>query len=239
LRVLLATGWVELYPELINLIGVAQDPRHHPEGDAWDHTMQVVDQAVQISRREDLDRMVMVLAGMCHDMGKVSTTEVQGDGTITSYGHDEAGVPLAESFLKRIGAPQEIIERVLPLVRNHMYHINFKGIPQVKIIRRLANKLKPSNIQEWVFLVEADASGRHPAEKKSPVINWLDVAIIEQCESGDVKPVLMGRDLIALGFKPGVQMGKILKEVFEAQLEGHINNSQEAIEWVYENLERI
>jgi hypothetical protein len=48
---------------------------------------------------------------------------------------------------------------------------------------------------------------------------------------------LKGRDLMTLGFKPGVEMGLILKEAGEAQLDGHFDDKEGALEWVRSHYE--
>src|SRR6187402_1676966 len=76
----------KLDPELAILASIPQDPNHHPEGSVWEHTMMVVDEAVLISRREQLsafDHAILFLAALCHDMGKATNTQVQPDGKIT------------------------------------------------------------------------------------------------------------------------------------------------------------
>lgn len=42
LEVLRVTGWIAVFPELAALVGCGQSPVHHPEGDVWVHTLQVV-----------------------------------------------------------------------------------------------------------------------------------------------------------------------------------------------------
>ena len=87
-------GVVErLFPELEALVGCEQEPEWHPEGDVWVHTLMVIDQAR--ARIDDLDRpqqLTLMLAAVCHDLGKPATTELI-DGRIRSRGHEEAGVP--------------------------------------------------------------------------------------------------------------------------------------------------
>lgn len=43
IKVLRATGWISKFPELEAMVGCEQDPRWHPEGDVFTHTMMVVD----------------------------------------------------------------------------------------------------------------------------------------------------------------------------------------------------
>jgi tRNA nucleotidyltransferase (CCA-adding enzyme) len=65
-RALLDTSLLEVtYPQLYALVGAEQDPRYHPEGDAFVHTMLVVDRAAAIS-----DRPEIRFAALAHDIGK-------------------------------------------------------------------------------------------------------------------------------------------------------------------------
>ena len=60
-----------------------------------------------------------MFAAVSHDFGKAVSTVIE-NGRIISHGHEETGLPLAESFLSSIDAPNEIREVVVPPVRYHM-----------------------------------------------------------------------------------------------------------------------
>jgi len=53
---------------------------------------------------------------------------------------------------------------------------------------------------------------------------------------GRPRPLLRGRDLIELGMQPGPAMGALLKEAFEAQLEGKLATREDARAWVAKRL---
>ncbi|MGH7232052.1 MAG: CCA tRNA nucleotidyltransferase, partial [Nitrospiraceae bacterium] len=128
LRFLQEIGWTAMYPELVALQGCPQDPAWHPEGDVWTHTLLVVDQAAQIAVREGLEgheRAVLLLAALCHDLGKPSTTAVI-DGHIRSPGHAECADPVS-SFLDKLGTSKELATRIMGLVRHHLSHLQFDG----------------------------------------------------------------------------------------------------------------
>jgi tRNA nucleotidyltransferase (CCA-adding enzyme) len=72
-----ASGWDVHFPEIARLAGVPQDPEWHPEGDVGTHTMLVVNAAAAIAERDGLtddNRAVLVLAALCHDFAKATTT---------------------------------------------------------------------------------------------------------------------------------------------------------------------
>lgn len=164
----------ERFKELLALINIPQDIKNHPEGNAFEHTLYVLEAANEIDTREKLslhDSNILIYAAMCHDLGKVSTTEVHDDGRITSYGHDDAGIIPARDLLERLHINPYTIDNVLPLVKEHMAHLPFKynGVNK-RAVRRLAYRLQPSNIEMWALLVEADMSGRPPLSKHMPDI---------------------------------------------------------------------
>ena len=123
---LAASGWDVHFPEIARLAGVPQDPGWHPEGDVGTHTMFVVDAAARIAAREKLegdDRAVLLFAALSHDFAKATTTmlrEREGKMRWTSWGHEADGGPMARAFLERIGIKSAIVDRVVPMVENHL-----------------------------------------------------------------------------------------------------------------------
>lgn len=106
--------------ELADLVGCEQDPVHHPEGDAWNHTLGVLANARKVlGQVPEADRAFFILVALLHDIGKPLTTKVV-DGKVVAYKHGKEGRPLAEAYLRRLGAPDDVVERVLPAVEAHM-----------------------------------------------------------------------------------------------------------------------
>lgn len=225
------TDWIYLYPELLYILDVNQDEVWHPEGDVFRHTQHVCNQAVKIADRENLqgeDRAVLVLAALCHDLGKAypwngGTTEFV-DGRWRSHAHDTAGVPLAKSFLESIGCFPRIIDRVLPLVREHMVHCTYNSAQNVtpKIVKRLSVRLGKATINELVWLMEADHAGRPPLDPTIPdtVQAILDVAKTLGLTQKKPKAIIAGRHLIARGYEPSPLFGFVIEKCYEAQLDG-------------------
>jgi len=231
--VLTETNWINHFPELANMIGVPQDPEWHPEGEVWTHTVMVVQEAIDIAEREQLDdnsRMILFFAALCHDLGKPQTTKMEG-GRWRAKGHCEQGADLTASFLNRIGAPLWLIQQVKPLVVEHLIHAS--GMPTDRAVRRLARRLHPSNINKLSMLIEADHNGRTPLPKGNPFTAWTDAAKRLNLTAIQPMPILRGRDLISLGVKPGPEMGIILDKAFEAQLDGTFDCIEGAILWYH------
>lgn len=109
----------EYFPELSALIGVEQDPLRHPEGDAWEHTMKVVDAAAGY-RSGASDAFGFMLAAAFHDLGKSVCTERGKDGRIHAYEHETNGLRLVSSQLARITGNRRLCRYVEDLVKLHM-----------------------------------------------------------------------------------------------------------------------
>ncbi|MEC4673358.1 MAG: HD domain-containing protein, partial [Nitrospirota bacterium] len=208
------TQWIQAYPELVALKGCPQDPRWHPEGDVWTHTLHVVDEAARIGERDQLalvDRATLVLAGLCHDLGKPTTTEVTETG-VHSRGHAQTN-EIYEHFLQCIGAPLKYMERVTGLCLKHLTHLDFVG--SARHVRRLALSLSAAGetIDMLCRLVEADSSGRPPLPKQLPD-NMHQIQLLSQeltVSKAGPQPLLLGRHLLDSGMQPGPQVGAILK----------------------------
>lgn len=226
--------WQQLFPDLAALVDVEQDPIWHPEGDVWNHTMMVVDKMADLTRDADLEkseRYVLMLAGLCHDFGKVNTTETQADGRIISYGHAEAGVDVIDAFLQGVAIDHDSIAQIKKLVEFHMAPAQLfaeeeKGV-SVKdgTIRRLALKLYPATLEQLAVLSEADKLGRDGEDSADQhgVGAWLIArARALNIESAPPENLVTGKDLINLGFGPGVDFGRII------DLANHLRDEQEA-----------
>ena len=226
----------KLHPELNNLIHVPQDKKHHPEGDVWTHTKMAADEAAKLVQEKKLDEeaaLAIMLAALCHDFGKPATTQTAEDGKIISYGHEEAGVMPAKNFLRAINganAGNGAAEKVLRLIKDHGFIRQHKDASDAAI-RRLAARLFPATIQELAILAEADRRGTGQSLDDFPEAEYfLKKAKDLNIEKEKPKPIILGRDLIEMGFKPGVEIGKILKEVYELQLDGKVSTLEEAKE---------
>ncbi len=228
-------GWLQPYPELIALQQCPQDPRFHPEGDVWTHTLHVVDQTARIAKRDGLsayDRAILVLSGLCHDLGKPECTEILSD-RIRSHGHTET-LETYRKFLQKIGAPADVMSRVMTLCKHHLTHIDFKG--SARHVRRLAVKLEVDGetMDMLAKLVEADHSGRPPLPQELPdkMRAMLDLAQQLHVQDRAPQPLLMGRHLLGMDVPAGPRMGEMLKAAFEAQIEGEFDTLEDAKIWV-------
>lgn len=228
----------QLFPEMVALVGVPQEKEWHPEGNVDIHSLMVTDEARKLI--DDLPypkQVTVMLAALCHDFGKPSTTKFF-DGRWRSHAHDEAGVEPTISFLDTLGIytldGYDVRNQIIQLVRYHLLPgMFYKSQPGDGAFRRIARKVEPDLLYR---VAKADSLGRNPEwlpkEKwfKSEAQEWF----IERVRSLKIEEkaperILMGRHLIELGLKPSAEFKKILDAVYEMQLDGKITNLDEAI----------
>lgn len=247
LSFLRATNWVRYYPELRHLIGCRQDRTWHPEGDVWNHTCLCLDAFARrrVERRTrgegDADEDLIVgLAVLCHDFGKPATTRWLR-GRLRSPGHDVAGVDPTLAFLRRLTNEERILKEVPSLVAHHMQPFAlWKAHAGDAAIRRLA--LRVGRIDRLIRVAQADDEGRGPEvrddAKAGEELRWLAAEADRlRLAAARPRPILMGRDLIALGYRPSPQFKVWLDACFEAQLDGAFTDHDGALAYFHAHVE--
>ncbi len=237
LRFLRDTGWLEHFPEIAGLVGVAQDAEWHPEGDVWEHTLHALDALVVLPEWLAADedrRIVWTLAVLLHDAGKPVCTRTEsraGRLRIISPGHDVAGGPLARAFLERIGAPQSVIQRVLPLVVEHMGYLQASSS---RAVRRLAVRVQPESLASLALVVTADQFGRPPLPQHEPRALREMLERARQLDVANAAPgrILTGAHLIERGWGQGPEIGEAIAAAYEAQLDGEFEDLAGALAWL-------
>jgi putative nucleotidyltransferase with HDIG domain len=204
LDLLAATGLLAVVsPELAAQRGIPQNKI--PGDDLWDHTIRTVD-AVEPARS------TVRLAALLHDIGKPAT---MADGHF--HGHDAAGAELARAFLDRVRTPHAEADRVVHLVRNHMF--TYDPTWGDAGVRRFIRRIGRQDLDALFALREADnvGSGLKPeahglAELRSRVADQLAGSVV--LERGDL--VVDGDDLMTeLGIPPGPALGRLLDDLLE------------------------
>jgi tRNA nucleotidyltransferase (CCA-adding enzyme) len=212
-------GILKYYPELQALIGCEQEPQYHPEGDVWIHTLMCLDEMAKLKTGDEYKDLVLFFAILCHDFGKPLCTKVI-DGKITSHKHESLGIEPTISFLEKLTNDKKLIADILPLVKNHLSPFQlYLHNSSDKAVKRLALKV---DIEMLCLVCLADCLGRTIEDKCKchEAISWLKnrASQLEVTNSGP-KAIIMGKDLIALGFAPGVLFKEILDYAFDLQLD--------------------
>lgn len=238
---LIDTGWINCFPALKKMVGVAQEPDYHPEIYLDKHVKYCLDAIANNpdwNKMPPHDRATLMFAVLCHDIAKpdcTALTEKEGKLIITSHGHEAMGVSQSQDFLKSIGIHKYIINQVKPLVGHHMHHIN---IQSENDILRLAVNLAPSNIRHLALLCFANHAGRPPKPQKLPT---KLAAIVNHAAATGIldtppTPLISGQDIINLGLKPSPTISTLQKLSFEAQINGVFNTRPTALNWIKDNM---
>ena len=204
------------FPELKALIGVQQNPVYHSEGDVWTHTMMVLDEAAKLRSRAENPYWFM-LSALTHDFGKAVCTE-ESDGILHAYQHEIAGLPLAETFLRRITRETKLIAYVLNMVQLHMKPNTAAGARSAsKVTTRMYDQsVDPEGL---VCIALADDRGRIT---QAPATDH-EAFLLERLEifrERMAQPYVMGKDLIEAGLTPGVEFTEILAHAHKLRLAG-------------------
>ena len=145
----------ELYvaiPQLRGLDQVPQDPRWHPEGDVWTHTLLVIENLPPDAT------FAMALSALFHDIGKAKTTIIKECGRISAHGHEGVSEKISIEILDNLGADESLREKVAFLVRHHMTAHNKDA--NMRTLRRLIREGGPELVDQLLQHGVADvASG--------------------------------------------------------------------------------
>ncbi len=204
------------FPELEALIGVEQNPNHHSEGDVWVHTMMVLDEAAKLKDYAS-DKLGFMLSALTHDFGKAICTEVI-DGEIHSYGHEIKGLPLVESFMKRLTNEHRLIKYVLNMAEHHMKP---NVLASVKASVKSTNRMFDNSVDPPALLCLALADGLGKSAPRE-YISYNDyfeerLRIYREYMS---RPYVTGEDLIAAGIQPSKSFSEYLAYAHKLRLAG-------------------
>lgn len=234
--------WLEHFPELHSTLDTKQDPSWHPEGDVFIHTVHTCDAAACIADRDKLaqrERLELLFASLLHDIGKPATTSII-EGKVRALGHCQLGAKLVPSFLDRLGSPHYLYEPVAALVKEHLAHASTNEGVSRKQVKRLSYRLGKATMNNWARLVEADVSGRPPLPAKRPLIleEFLKIYNALDLPDNHIKPIVLGRHLIHLGYKPSKHFKPVLEACFEAQLDDLFETEEEGLKYLKQLIEQ-
>ncbi len=229
LRLLDDTGLLEVVlPEIAAMQGVLQPALYHPEGDVFVHTCLVLDHVVV---PEDADAVAaddLLLGALLHDISKPETFMRDETGRIRFNGHDALGAARAEAFLERMKSPRRCVDRVRSLVASHMRFPNLPKMRQAKLRRFLGDP-------DFALHLELHAADSGASHGDFSLVRFCQETLeTYAAEPVLPEPLLAGRDLIGLGYRPGRRLGEALRWVRELQLDGEIEDKAEAVRRVRE-----
>ncbi|HEY9774664.1 MAG TPA: CCA tRNA nucleotidyltransferase [Planktothrix sp.] len=246
----------EILPELVPTWGPkgAQSADWHPEGDTWTHILMVVD-ANAAAKKEQGEKTSpeLGLALLLHDIAKPATqtfetNTVDGVETvkIRNHGHAEVGAEMAREICVKLKRSSEFTNLVVAIVAAHM-HMHDWGKPGTsrKVLFRLF--MRPE-VRELIAMQHADAMGTGlPLEERqrnshrnfylAKMEEMRNLPQKTQCLNAGA--LVTSDNLFAMGFRPGPIFSVVLRESFDAQIEGVFTDTESGVEWVRTNLERL
>jgi tRNA nucleotidyltransferase (CCA-adding enzyme) len=239
------------FPELDALGAIPQDPEWHPEGDVWTHTLMVVDQAAAVFARgswelRDQEPLHVVLGALLHDLGKAETTvETVKDGRfrIVSPRHEAAGEAPARAVLSRLTFGEDAERAVLAIVRWHLspgalYYALQRGEldrrAYANAVRKVLKRIHPVRWQVLIAACESDWRGRALAGVNvmpfDPGLSFAHAIESDRLDETPASPLVLGRDVLALGVHPGPEVGRIIQDIEDARDRGEIVTRDEALD---------
>lgn len=220
------------FPEVEALIGVEQEPRFHPEGDVYTHTMMVLDAAARY-RQEAANPRGLMLSALCHDLGKPKTTEVI-DGRIRSFGHETVGADLSTAFIDRMNNEVRLKKYVHNMVKLHMRPnaLVAMGSGKKAYMKLFDEAVEPADL---LLLAKADHHGIGMVQDYTLCEAKLREMLAAYLELKNT-PSVTGDDLIRAGVKPGKQMGQAIAYAHKLHLSGveHQTALTQTLAWLRE-----
>ena len=227
---------VEVLPEFGPAVGFDQESRYH-DLTVDEHTFAVVQAAADQGYS-----LPVRLAALFHDLGKPHAAWRGRDGRLHYYakpgyaehGHDQVGAELAAAALLRLRYPNKLRQRVVRIVRHHMFQ---PGKGDALRARRFLRRNGDEIAFDLIDHKHADLLGKRGTGGEPPPLGEIAALlrfrkVVEQERSSPHRLrdlAIDGNDLIELGFEPGPQLGRILHELLDAVVEEPARNTRDQL----------
>ncbi|MFZ4778704.1 MAG: CCA tRNA nucleotidyltransferase [Terrimicrobiaceae bacterium] len=209
-----------LLPEIAAMKGCEQPPEFHPEGDVFVHTR------LMLSLLPETVSVPLVFSVLLHDIGKPPTALRDETGRIRFNGHESVSATMTEKIFERLRFSNALTEATIVAVKNHMA---FKDVQNMRVAT-LKRFLARPTMDDELELHRVDCLGSHG------LLDNFEFLLAKREEFSREPlippPLVTGRDLISLGWKPGPFFKRILDDVQVRQLEGTLTSRESALEWV-------
>jgi tRNA nucleotidyltransferase (CCA-adding enzyme) len=222
---MVAANQLTVFAPVAALRDVPQDPRWHPEGDVYVHTLLVLDRAAEIAATLPTEAgETLMLAALCHDLGKPETTTIESGGRIRALHHETVSARRTRDWLTHLRLPHALVRAVETLVRHHLAPAQFarqKAGPAA--YRRLARRLETGGVDfdDLERLARADHLGRTTEDAKAGRFDagraFLEAADAAQVRAGSRADVVAAAFLMKRGIAPGPELGRLLTRCRQIQ----------------------
>lgn len=219
-----------ILPEWDDMEGVRQNTPHH-KYDVAEHTIE----AIKNVKNDKVLRLTMLF----HDMGKPAMKTTDENGRDHFKGHAIVSEELTNVVMRRLKFDNETIKKVTRLVCYHDYRV--EATPQN--VRRAMNRIGVELFPYYLAVRLADVKAQSAYQKREKVENiikmrelYQETLVQEHCVTLQDLAVT-GKDLLAIGMKPGQALGSMLTELLEWVIDDPDCNKKEILcEYVKEKL---
>lgn len=218
------TGILSLIlPELSLCAGVSQKGIH--DFDVFEHLLKSCDAASE-------KNTIVRFAALFHDLGKPAVKKTGDDGIATFYNHEIESERIASDIMDRYRFPKNKANRILHLIRQHMFHYTEEWSDAA--VRRFIQRVGLEYLEDQYHLREADIKGMTEGSAPSDYYGLRDLKlrverILEESNAFSVRDLAVnGRDIMKhTSIKGGPKVGVILNELLETVLEDPKQNNKD------------
>ncbi|MGB9598548.1 MAG: CCA tRNA nucleotidyltransferase [Minisyncoccales bacterium] len=222
-----------IVPELLEGYLVSQN-KHHIF-DCWTHSLKSLEFACQKNFSLEVR-----LAALFHDIGKPRTKKGEGPNA-TFYGHEIVGAKMTEKILQRLKFPKKQIEKIVKLVRYHLFYYNVGEVGEASV-RKLLRNVGKENIEELIQLRMADRIGSGVPKAEPYKLRHLRYTI-EKISKDPLSVKMLkvnGHDVMErLKIQPSPKIGQILNILLKEIIEDKSKNKKSFLLKRIEELGRL
>lgn len=209
-------------PELEEGIGVDQNLHHIYT--VWEHLVNALKYTAE--KKYSLE---VRLASLFHDIGKPRSKRGTTHENSTFYGHEVIGSKMAAQIMTRLKFPREQAEKIIGLVRYHMFYYNPDEVTESSV-RRLISRIGLENTENLIKVREADRIGSGRPKAVPYKLRHLKY-IIDKVSHDPISAKMLalnGNELMAeLKITPGPKVGLILNSLLAEVIDDPSKNTKE------------
>jgi poly(A) polymerase len=131
-------------------------------------------------------------------------------------------------ILRRLKFPNNVIEPAVEAVANHMM---FKDVQKMRVAKVKRFMARPT-FEDEMELHRVDCMSSNGLKDNYEFLRAKQAEFAVVTTPLIPKPLINGRDLMALGFSAGPKLGELLTAAQNLQLEGQIQTREEALAWL-------
>ena len=206
---------------------IMETPQNHPH-----HIYNVGEHTLKALLEVDAER-ILRLAVLLHDIGKPETLTIDEEGLTHFHGHEAVSAEMSRVILRRLRFDNGTISQVTKLIKYHDYGNSVE--PDLRMVRRAVNKIGEDIFPMLLQVKRADTMAQSEYMRREKLDNleqWkiLYDRIIEEKQCVSLKTLAVtGTDLIAMGMKPGKEIGEMLHKLLDVVLENPEYNTKEQL----------